>query len=1059
MARLIAQPNPLRRSERFFCDYPPEISIAEMLGRVSDRIYVEVDGVPIPPSAWEATRPADEALVVAVAVPQGPLKIPIFVTIAQSVASAAVAAGVSGTIFGMGAAALIGEAVAGLAMVGLSMGMSMAVNALIKPQAPSLPSGADYSGSSRYTALTGGANRLARYEPIPVLYGTYRIAPPLGALFYTETAGNAQYLRGLLCLGYGPMSVGGHTVGTGYPKIGRLLAANQDHGDANPYDLNTTLPADTIRIGETDLYRYKAFEWEICGPADLSLYTSDVAEQSLSIDFKHTQPVGQEGGWFADGQSVTRTTDDDAQEISIDIAFPAGMISIGKDGVEELVKVEWKIEYAPAGSGTWTTVIDPWTIEAKQRGPKRVHKKWKAPAPGRYDVRLTRIRTHVIDNEILQSDAVWTALRSVRAVSPWNADPAKGGLANVVLMAFRIRSTGQLNGNLDAISILASAVYRQWNGSGFVWGTSSSAAWAYAHALTGPQLQRPVADSRIDWDGARAWADQVTDHHYNWYHTGDESLVDRIRAIARAGMAEWSLREGLFAVVRDNQFTPIGLIGPRNSRNFQFEKSFPKIPHALRVKYIDPATWQEAERLVLDDGYQIDGKDAWGNAAPGLPVATFFEAMETQGCTDQNEAFLKGRYYLAAMRLRPEKYTVEQDFEALRVTRGDCVRLAHDVLLVGLSHGRVKSVTLNGSGQATALTLDEEVFMEAGKSYSLRLRTQSGTLPLVAVATVAGTASAVTLASPTAGISAGDLFTFGESGTESMLAKVTDIQYRADLSATLKLVPAAPDILDAGTGLIPDFDPLITIPVALRLPATPILVSVSTLGESLRTLDNGTFVGALVAQWWMPAGPVRVAGFEVLYYGAGMDPKTIRIMQEDALSAALPDVPVGLLVAVQVRAVSMYGRWGEYSDIGYATLTPGSLVAEPPTDLALTTRVTVRLDGTVDYDIQAAWNAPSTGLVDHYELEYKRSADAIWKGVNVSRSAREYLILQLVVDTAYDVRVRTVNAIGGASDWVTGSATVAVKDQPPGAPSGLAAANAVQAIQYPGPCRPIPMWP
>jgi hypothetical protein len=86
--------------------------------------------------------------------------------------------------------------------------------------------------------------------------------------------------------------------------------------------------------------------------------------------------------------------------------------------------------------------------------------------------------------------------------------------------------------------------------------------------------------------------------------------------------------------------------------------------------------------------------------------------------------------------------------------------------------------------------------------------------------------------------------------------------------------------------------------------------------------------------------------------------------------------------------------------------------------------------------------------VDHYELEYKRSADAIWKGVNVSRSAREYLILQLVVDTAYDVRVRTVNAIGGASDWVTGSATVAVKDQPPGAPSGLAAANAVQAIHY-----------
>lgn len=1036
--RVVFRPNPLRSGgqEDVFSHFPAGQSLAEIIRNDTDRLHVELEGVPVPRSEWALTYPAEGAEVMVHPVPGYAALGALIYFIAYYVGyAAAYAAAYLGASVGVATAigTVVGAAIAYGVAAGIVVGLSMAVNALVKPQTPSDRGTAQ---GSRYSSLSGATNLLSRYEPIPKLYGTWRMIPPKGGETYTEIAGNDQYLHLLLCLGYGPMSIGGHIVGRGRPKIGYL----RDDGDVV---LETTIPNDTIRIGETSLHLINGVQWEICGPEALSLYTNDVAEQSLSIEYKHTHPGG-EGGWFADGQAVIRTTDDNAMQISLDIAYPA-MMSIGKNGEEHDVTVEWKIEYAVAGSGVWTVVRNPLSHTGRSRSPKRFNvaftaKQGGVPTAGRYDVRLTRIRTYVVDENILQSDAYWTALRSVRKIAPWNYDTATGGIPDVVMLAMRVKATGQVNGQLDAVSVLGTSVLRVWYGAEWLYLATENPAWCYVDALQGPQLSEPLADSRLDLPGLQSWGldNDANGRKYNWYHTADETLLNRIRPIARCGRAEWAMLDGRFSVVRDNQFTPVALITPRNAWGFRYQRVFPNLPHALRVKYVDPVAWTEVERIVLADGYQLDGKDAFGNAAPTLPVATQFEVLETQGVTDARQAFKEGRYFLAAAEHRQETYWVEQDFEALALTRGDCANLAYDVLLVGLGSGRIREVETSG-GHAVAVTTDETWGIEAGTTYGVRIRLDDGSQATAQISNAPGDTRRLALATPLSGIEVGNLLVFGESTRETILVKITNIDYRPDFSCELTMTPAAPEIQGAETGEIPEFDPVVTIPAYLRKPGTPVILAVTVGGEAGRIADNGAYVGSLVVQWALPSTPVAVGGFEVLYYGEGMDPVTMRGIPETQFVATLSDCPIGLEISVQVRAVSIYGRWGQYSEAAFGTVGEIATTTEPPTNLSLSTVVTVRTDGTVDYNILADWDAPAAGRIDHYEVEWRRTTGGdSWAGEAVSRSTTEYLIPTLWEGATYEVRVRTAHPVG-VSEWISGSVTVAVKNTPPGAPFGLSA--------------------
>jgi hypothetical protein len=939
MIRVVARTNPFNAEPLVCEEFSEGQSVADIIGGMYQNVHVAVDGETIPHARWAETYPKDGAIVTAVIVPEGPVKVialAVAAAIAQAAAAAAAAigsalgaiAGAMGTV--VGTIGGVSVTVGGIVKAGLAIGMTV-MSALIRPQAPSIKGG--IGQGSRYTALTGGSNQIARFEVFPKLYGTFRIVPPLGATIYTESVGNDQYMRMLLCLGYGPMSIGGRTVGPGYGAINHTVP----------------IPVDTIRIGETPISSFQGVEWEIGTINQLTLYTNDVAEQVLSVDFKHNQP-NAEGGWFADNITAIRTTDDGATYVSLDIAYPS-LIGGNKKGQKRTVHVEWRVEYAPAGSGAWTTAIETWTHTGQTQDPLRFAYGFGLPYAGRWDIRLTRKRTYVQDQEVLLSDAIWTALRSVRPVTVWIP-------TNTVMMTLRIKSSGQLNGNIDPVSILATSVLPVWNGAAWVYQATANPAWAYADALRGPQLKHPVSDSRIDTAALLSWA-QWCDANgitYNWYHTDQETLLDRIRAIATAGRASWALPEGKFSVVRDNQTTPIQLISPRNSRNFKYEKRYQLVPHALRVRYIDPVSWQPAERVVYDDGYSEAN-------------ATRYEILETQGVTNATQAFKEGRYFMAAMRLRPETYTVEMDIENIVVTRGDVARLAHDVLAIGVAWGRIKTVVGGGTG----VIVDEELTMEAGKNYGLRIRKQDSSHALQQITTVAGTHTEVTFTAPVSGLNEGDLFAFGELNTETIPVKVTDIEYHEDFTATLTMVPAAFGIQDLDFEPIPDFNPVITLPPSQRIPPAPTIDLLYSNSATLLKQADGSFTPGVRITWSTKSFVAPYERVEVVYW-TNVNAQKRLLFPADAAFGILDGITAQSTLYAQIRVRSVYGKWSPLS------AQKSAYVVGPEASPSNVSNFAINVIGATAH---LTWDPLPDADISHYRIKFAPQTSGVTWGSSV----------------------------------------------------------------------------
>jgi hypothetical protein len=141
------------------------------------------------------------------------------------------------------------------------------------------------------------------------------------------------------------------------------------------------------------------------------------------------------------------------------------------------------------------------------------------------------------------------------------------------------------------------------------------------------------------------------------------------------------------------------------------------LPGALKVRFINPNQgWNPDEVVVYDDNYN-----------PGN--TTLFETLDLSNfVTDVNQAWRAGRYHLAVSRLRPTTYELYCDFENLVCTRGDLVLVEQDVISAGLGAGRIKSVTLDSSGNCTGITTDELFTFDFGSTYVVRIRrTADGT--------------------------------------------------------------------------------------------------------------------------------------------------------------------------------------------------------------------------------------------------------------------------------------------------------------------------------------------
>ena len=774
---------------------PPGMNISEILKIVQpdptllQDAWVSIDGIKIPAARWETTYPEKNSIVAARIIPylrggggggKSILRTILFVALSVAILGPLApfvggALGLSGTV-----ATLVGGALVGIAG-------SLVINAIAPLRPPEMNALSGGGATSPALFIEGGRNRAHPFQPIPSVLGFYRFHPPLGAKTYTESFADHNVFRMLLLIGLGPLEFSDWTIGN---------TPIENFGD---YTLEE-------RSG-------------MLSDAPLNSYPAKVDQSAFSIKLTVV------GGFHV------RVSSGNADELSVDIAFPSGLVLYHENGDRGGHTIVLTIEYRIVGSSTWLDIPSPTTtfgsnviigslitLHSSRSGAVRHGIRWITPTRGQYEVRLSRLSPEDTEGEpgaapggvTLIDKVYWATLRTFT-----NEDPIT--LSTPVAKAsLVIRATDQLSGTLDQVSVMVRSIVLDWHAGLSVWREriSNNPASLFRHVLQGPGKAIPLSDDEIDIERLQEWHEfcEESGFTFNMIRDFNTSIFNVLSDIAAAGRAGLDIADGKWSIVIDKPVTiTTTYINPRNSTDFEAERLFEEVPHAWRIRFPNEDTnFKQDTRTVYRDGYSETN-------------AFLYSQMEFPGVTNADHVWKLGQYYAAVAVQRPERWTVTQDFESLIVRRGMRVKLAHDVMLVGLSYGRIADIVVGGAGNISQIITDEDLPMVTGKNYSISVRRDVyGDVAITSVvATIPGTSRrAIPLlpSIPEGMVKKGDLFIFGEFGKESEDALVLSVVPQSDFTAQITLIPyRGNEIYGADSGVIPPYTPTVTADVFLPI--------------------------------------------------------------------------------------------------------------------------------------------------------------------------------------------------------------------------------------------------
>lgn len=496
------------------------------------------------------------------------------------------------------------------------------------------------------------------------------------------------------------------------------------------------------------------------------------------------------------------------------------------------------------------------TIKAATADPYTESVRMVMPKRGDYRIKIKRL-TDDSNSDRVRDEFFITAVNTITYRPPVLV-PGR------TYVAGRVKATGEFNGELDSYNVLSRAMVPVHDGERWLRPQiSANQAWYALDFARGEPNKNPCPDSNIDFTSWLDFAVRNDEASQNGKrrHTVNgvvdtrrtaRELIAEILATARATIAMPDFKFGV--AWEGKQLAPVRMVSPRNSWGWKMTTVFVDRPHALIVQFTNAArNFKEDQVVVYDDGH--DEK-----------TAARFETMPVAWLTDRDEAWRMGRYRLADGKLRPRIYENNMDAESMLLERNSLADVAHDVIRVGRGSGQVVSVTKNAEGQAVALTVDELLTLEAGKSYGLKIRRPGGVnifVNLMFEGATIETRSLVPAAPITAGSTPepGDHFLFGETGLDSKRLIVSRIRRGPNRSANLSWVDEAPEIDDADRGPIPAYDPGQSFgPVARARPPKPVITSHTSDETAIVKLQDGTLLLRIVVTLSYESGQVAAPG-------------------------------------------------------------------------------------------------------------------------------------------------------------------------------------------------------
>lgn len=671
MSRLVAAPHPFK-TETIDRIVPEGLTLAEMLEHAQcdpvlrAHAHIWIADQYIPRHLWHRVRPKPGVTITLRVVPHGggggggknPLRTVLTIAVvAAAFAFGPALGGVLASTFGA-AGATASTAIFGSFTFGtlggalIAIGGTLLVNAIAPIRPPSLPSlsGTSTTRDSPTLFIEGARNSARPFGTVPVVLGVHKNVPPLGVQTYTEVVGDDNYLRMLVVWGYGPLKV------------------------------------EDIKIGETPIGDFDGVQIETregrAGDAAITLIPDTVAQDDFSI------LLAQASDW------QTRSAQPNADELSVDITFPQGLVQFDAQGQRGSASVAVQIQYREVAGGspnpwltptfTAKTVADSWvsgdtiTFSHNRTSVVRHGFRWAVAPRGNYEVRIRRTTADTSGTQIFDTCS-WTAMRAITDEDPIAfAHP-------LAVTALAIKATDQLNRAVDELNATTSSYVDSYGNGSPAWAeaVSSNPADLYRHVLQGVANANALPDSRVDVTKLEEWWTfcDTNGFEFNMIRDFQSSVWDTLADIAAAGRASPAQVDGKWSVVVDEEQTvPVQHFTPRNSWGFEAEKAFPDQPDAFRIRFSNRnEDWRQDERIVYADGFTAAN-------------AEDFEGLDAPGITDPDHIWKFGRFQIAQAKLRPERWTFQTDFEYIVARRGDLVLLTHDVLLVGLASGRITAL-------------------------------------------------------------------------------------------------------------------------------------------------------------------------------------------------------------------------------------------------------------------------------------------------------------------------------------------------------------------------------
>lgn len=173
------------------------------------------------------------------------------------------------------------------------------------------------------------------------------------------------------------------------------------------------------------------------------------------------------------------------------------------------------------------------------------------------------------------------------------------------------------------------------------------------------------------------------------------------------------------------------------------------------------------------------------------------------------------------------------------------------------------------------------------------------------------------------------------------------------------------------------------------------------------------------------------------------------------------DGGIGIDLALEADAAEIYD-WATADAVTPAVNSglsiPDYRIVGAPTGLTLASGSAQLLklaDGTIVSRLLATWTHAVEPNPVSYEVQYQRGSEA-WNSVTISRDQNALYLSPVEDGATYTVRVRTLNALGVRSAWVTGTHVVAGKSAAPTAPTSLSVAPAVGGFDIAWSANPDP---